>query len=138
MKALSIKAADRFQSMEDFKAALTGGPVSFAPAAMPVATPVPVPVPRGGSACGSPGARGRSSSGDCANGGGVVRAPASASGAGSTVLHAASANACCCATSANAVFIGIASQMAMVDDSSGSVADRRSGAAHHFSSEVLA
>ncbi|HTB10882.1 MAG TPA: protein kinase [Bryobacteraceae bacterium] len=39
MKALSIKAGDRFQSMEDFKAALTGGATSFAPAAMPVATP---------------------------------------------------------------------------------------------------
>ncbi len=45
MKALSIKAGDRFQSMEDFKAALTGAATSFAPAAMPVATPVPVPVP---------------------------------------------------------------------------------------------
>lgn len=39
MKALSIKANDRFQSMEDFKAALTGGVTTFAPAAMPVATP---------------------------------------------------------------------------------------------------
>ena len=38
MKALAIKASDRFQSMEDFKAALTGGvTVSFtAPAAMPL------------------------------------------------------------------------------------------------------
>ena len=37
MKALSIKASDRFQSMEDFKAALTGGATTYAPAAMPVA-----------------------------------------------------------------------------------------------------
>jgi serine/threonine protein kinase len=36
MKALAIKAGDRFQSMEDFKAALTGSVTSF-PAAMPVA-----------------------------------------------------------------------------------------------------
>lgn len=42
MKALAIKASDRFQSMEDFKAALTGGATTFAPAAMPVAAPVPV------------------------------------------------------------------------------------------------
>jgi len=39
MKALAIKAADRFQSMEDFKAALTGGVTTYAPAAMPIATP---------------------------------------------------------------------------------------------------
>jgi len=53
MKALSIKAADRFQSMEDFKAALTGGVTSYAPAAMPLApaavpmqaTPPPPPPP---------------------------------------------------------------------------------------------
>ncbi len=37
MKALAIKASDRFQSMEDFKAALTGGATTFAPASMPVA-----------------------------------------------------------------------------------------------------
>src|SRR5579862_3250566 len=44
MKALSIKAVDRFQSMEDFKAALTGGVTSFAPASIPVATPAAVPM----------------------------------------------------------------------------------------------
>jgi serine/threonine protein kinase len=44
MKALSIKAADRFQSMEDFKAALTGGVTSYAPASIPVATPAAVPI----------------------------------------------------------------------------------------------
>jgi serine/threonine protein kinase len=43
MKALSIKASDRFQSMEDFKASLTGGVTSYAPAAMPVA-PAAVPM----------------------------------------------------------------------------------------------
>ncbi len=37
MKALSIKAGDRFQSMEDFKAALTGSVTSYAPPVMPVA-----------------------------------------------------------------------------------------------------
>src|ERR1700722_7000481 len=44
MKALSIKAGDRFPSMEDFKDALTGGATSFAPAAMPAAVPVPAAV----------------------------------------------------------------------------------------------
>jgi hypothetical protein len=44
MKALSIKAGDRFQSMEDFKAALTGGARSYAPASIPVATPAAVPM----------------------------------------------------------------------------------------------
>jgi serine/threonine protein kinase len=43
MKALSIKAGDRFQSMEDFKAALTGGATSYVPVAMPVA-PAAVPM----------------------------------------------------------------------------------------------
>src|SRR5580658_4476735 len=42
MKALSIKASDRFPSMEDFKASLTGGVTSYAPVAMPVPVPVPV------------------------------------------------------------------------------------------------
>jgi serine/threonine protein kinase len=37
MKALSIKAGDRFQSMEDFKAALTGGVTSFASTPIPMA-----------------------------------------------------------------------------------------------------
>jgi serine/threonine protein kinase len=44
MKALSIKASDRFQSMEDFKAALTGGVTSFASSPIPFATPAAVPV----------------------------------------------------------------------------------------------
>jgi tetratricopeptide (TPR) repeat protein len=44
MKALSIKASDRFQSMEDFKAALTGGATTFAPAAMPIAAAAAVPI----------------------------------------------------------------------------------------------
>jgi serine/threonine protein kinase len=43
MKALSIKASDRFQSMEDFKAALTGGVTSFASA--PIGAPTPIAVP---------------------------------------------------------------------------------------------
>src|SRR5580700_2898777 len=43
MKALAIKASDRYQSMEDFKAALTGGVTSYAPAAMPVA-PAAIPM----------------------------------------------------------------------------------------------
>jgi serine/threonine protein kinase len=42
MKALSIKANDRFQSMEDFKAALTGSVTTYAPAMMPVAAAVPM------------------------------------------------------------------------------------------------
>jgi serine/threonine protein kinase len=41
MKALSIKANERFQSMEDFKAALTGSTTSFAVPVMPIAA-VPV------------------------------------------------------------------------------------------------
>jgi len=52
MKALSIKARERFQSMEDFKAALTGGVTSFgsapigAPAqAAPPKSPSPPPAP---------------------------------------------------------------------------------------------
>src|SRR3984957_16442625 len=45
MKALSIKASDRFQSMEDFKAALTGGVTSFASAPVGFATPAAVPMP---------------------------------------------------------------------------------------------
>jgi serine/threonine protein kinase len=44
MKALSIKASDRFQSMEDFKAALTGSVTSYTAAAIPVATPAAVPM----------------------------------------------------------------------------------------------
>jgi len=44
MKALSIKAGDRFQSMEDFKAALTGTVTSFAPPVMPLVTPAAIPV----------------------------------------------------------------------------------------------
>jgi serine/threonine protein kinase len=44
MKALSIKANERFQSMEDFKAALTGSMTTFAPPVMPIATPVSTPV----------------------------------------------------------------------------------------------
>jgi serine/threonine protein kinase len=40
MKALSIKANERFQSMEDFKAALTGSMTSFASPVVPVAVPV--------------------------------------------------------------------------------------------------
>jgi serine/threonine protein kinase len=44
MKALSIKASDRFQSMEDFKAALTGGVTSFASAPVPVAAAAAAPV----------------------------------------------------------------------------------------------
>ncbi len=44
MKALSIKASDRFQSMEDFKAALTGGVTSFASAPVGFATPAAVPM----------------------------------------------------------------------------------------------
>jgi serine/threonine protein kinase len=43
MKALSIKASDRFQSMEDFKAALTGA-TSYAPVVTPIAV-VPAAVP---------------------------------------------------------------------------------------------
>jgi serine/threonine protein kinase len=42
MKALSIKAGDRFQSMEDFKAALTGSVTSFPSAAIPAAAAVPM------------------------------------------------------------------------------------------------
>jgi serine/threonine protein kinase len=45
MKALSIKAGDRFQSMEDFKAALTGGVTSFASTPVGFATPVGVATP---------------------------------------------------------------------------------------------
>lgn len=46
MKALAIKANERFQSMEDFKAALTGTMTTFAPPVMPIATPaVPPPPP---------------------------------------------------------------------------------------------
>jgi serine/threonine protein kinase len=41
MKALSIRANERFQSMEDFKAALTGTMTTFAPPVMPVAATVP-------------------------------------------------------------------------------------------------
>jgi serine/threonine protein kinase len=44
MKALSIKANERFQSMEDFKAALTGSMTTFAPPVIPVSTPAAVPV----------------------------------------------------------------------------------------------
>ena len=44
MKALSIKANERFQSMEDFKAAMTGGTVSFTSATVPLATPAAVPM----------------------------------------------------------------------------------------------
>lgn len=44
MKALSIKASDRFQSMEDFKAALTGTMTTFAVPVMPVGAPAAVPV----------------------------------------------------------------------------------------------
>jgi tetratricopeptide (TPR) repeat protein len=43
MKALAIKANERFQSMEDFKAALTGTMTTFAPPVMPIATPAAVP-----------------------------------------------------------------------------------------------
>jgi serine/threonine protein kinase len=42
MKALAIKANERFQSMEDFKAALTGTMTTFAPPVMSVAPTVPV------------------------------------------------------------------------------------------------
>ena len=42
MKALSLKANERFQSMEDFKAALTGSTTSFAPPVIPVAAAVPM------------------------------------------------------------------------------------------------
>src|SRR5580658_3534573 len=43
MKALSIKAGDRFQSMEDFKAALTGSVTTYAsPAALVIPAGVPV------------------------------------------------------------------------------------------------
>jgi len=48
MKALAIKANERFQSMEDFKAALTGSMTTFAPpvmAAMPVAAAAAAPPP---------------------------------------------------------------------------------------------
>jgi serine/threonine protein kinase len=45
MKALAIKANDRFQSMEDFKAALTGTMTTFAPPVMPVAAVAPPPPP---------------------------------------------------------------------------------------------
>lgn len=51
MKALSLKANERFQSMEDFKAALTGSATSFASPVIPVAavpmqaTPPPPPPP---------------------------------------------------------------------------------------------
>src|SRR5450755_2113775 len=45
MKALAIKANDRFQSMEDFKAALTGTMTTFAPRVMPVAAVAPPPPP---------------------------------------------------------------------------------------------
>ncbi len=46
MKALAIKANERFQSMEDFKAALTGTMTTFAPPVMPIAVPaVPPPPP---------------------------------------------------------------------------------------------
>ena len=44
MKALSIKANERFQSMEDFKAALTGSMTTFASLVMPLATPAAVGV----------------------------------------------------------------------------------------------
>jgi len=45
MKALAIKASDRFQSMEDFKASLTGGVTTYAPAAMPIpVAPAAVPM----------------------------------------------------------------------------------------------
>jgi hypothetical protein len=45
MKALSIKASDRFQSMEDFKAALTGGVTSSFPSTtVPLGTPPAVPM----------------------------------------------------------------------------------------------
>jgi serine/threonine protein kinase len=40
MKALAIKASDRFPSMEDFKAALTGGVTTFAPASVPASAPM--------------------------------------------------------------------------------------------------
>ncbi len=40
MKALAIKANDRFQSMEDFKAAITGSITTFAPPVMPAAPPI--------------------------------------------------------------------------------------------------
>jgi len=51
MKALAIKASDRFQSMEDFKAAITGNapvmPIAAAPlAAAPPPPPPPPPVAR--------------------------------------------------------------------------------------------
>jgi hypothetical protein len=42
MKALAIKASDRFQSMEDFKAAMTGSVTSYA--AVPVGMPMPMPM----------------------------------------------------------------------------------------------
>ncbi len=45
MKALSIKASDRFQSMEDFKAALTGGVTSFSSAPVGFAAPVGATMP---------------------------------------------------------------------------------------------
>jgi serine/threonine protein kinase len=45
MKALSIKASDRFQSMEDFKAALTGGVTSFSSAPVGFAAPVAATMP---------------------------------------------------------------------------------------------
>src|ERR1019366_2336690 len=44
MKALSIKANEGFQSMEDFKAALTGSMTTFASLVMPLATPAAVGV----------------------------------------------------------------------------------------------
>jgi serine/threonine protein kinase len=45
MKALSIKASERFQSMEDFKAALSGSMTTFAPPVMPIADAPPPPPP---------------------------------------------------------------------------------------------
>ncbi len=45
MKALSIKANERFQSMEDFKAAITGSVATYAAPAMPLAATVPVTAP---------------------------------------------------------------------------------------------
>jgi len=45
MKALAIKANERFQSMEDFKAALTGSMTTFASPVMPVAAAPPPPPP---------------------------------------------------------------------------------------------
>lgn len=44
MKALSIKANERFQSMEDFKASLTGTTASYAPPVMPLGATAAIPV----------------------------------------------------------------------------------------------